>query len=168
MIPLVVGYLMKYARWRILLVLAFLIIALSLPIITFDFGAWSSYPPDTPPPGWSRYWTYFLAADYDYFWRFRISPLTAHLWLLVCIMSLVMLTPPLSTRKIDMIASISIGAYAIIAWVLFVQYNFIQLRPEIAQPYQAVYATPLIPVVGLIFILASRFIDYIYDRQRGE
>ena len=154
---------MKIPVWRVLLVLAFLLIALMLPIITFDHGTYPYYP---PPPGWSRYWTYYLAADYDYFWRYRISPLTLPLWLLVGIIVLLILTHSLSTKWLDLVSISAISLYTIFAWMIFVQYNFIEIRSEYAMSYLAVYAAPLIPIVGSIFVSAARILEYIYDREK--
>lgn len=145
-------------HWRLLLLLVFFFLALRLPIITFDYGPSQYYP---PPPGWSQYFTYYLASDYDYFWRYRILSITAPFWLVTGIIALLICTPSIANWRMELGASIAISAYTIAAWMVFLQYCFIQSRY-----FLDVYASPLIPVVGLVFVAVSRFVNHVYIRRQ--
>ncbi len=151
---------MESIMWRLIPLLAFLAIALALPVVRFDYGESPYYP---PPPGWTRYFTYFLAADYDYFWRIRIVTNATPFWLLTGIIALLILSPSLANWRIDLVASLAVSSYTIGAWMVFLQYFFIQPRT-----FLSVYAPPIIPVVGLVFVVASRTLNYLNAKRQSQ
>ncbi|MGQ4912395.1 MAG: hypothetical protein ACP6KW_09525 [Candidatus Thorarchaeota archaeon] len=148
-----------YQIWSLSMALLFIVIAMVIPIATIDWGESNVYP---LPPGWSRFLTYYLASDYDYFYRFRILPLSYPFWMIVVITALLILAPRYSSLAKDLGISLLLSLYGVVAWELFVQFNFM---------YRSSYPVlhfPLTPLIGLGFVLISRLMHERLSRQESD
>ena len=135
---------------QLLIPIIFLIIAINIPIVIFNYTA---PRPDPPPPGWSSIWIYYLHGDYDYFFRLRIMPQTLPFWAILGIILTQMTGVPYRLNlKYDLLFNLILGIILTISWMFLVQIIYIE---SFSGDWVA-STIPFIPILAMIAVPLHR------------
>lgn len=137
---------------RVPLPLIFLCLAFTIPFVHL----YDPNPPvyETPPPGFSSNWWYYLLGDYDYFFRLRFLPISIPFWIITGAITLQMNARSIPKYSLDFLIHLAIGCVLSVIWWFLSMGIVSGISTWVTAP------NAITPLIGIPFVAVHRAINW--------